>query len=549
MEFPENVATNVWNVSGILFVQWALYTAKSANASDDLNVCYSAGTDLRNNGFHVLYEDISGLLWIFDVSRPSVEKTSKPTAFDAIALILKKYKLKRIRAAALRAVDVVDSSGHALAHIDEISAKIPHNISDMHSPQVQSIEDTAVASKGFSPGVDARTIYEHLKAAIQSSFTSILTRKEIFIPVSPDHLLELPNPISSASLSNRDSDLANVSALSENKLVVRWTSQGLLTLLIYPAANRKWCRLSEVVGSDDQDSFLKASRLVVLAPQGAVATYVPPKENRDAMRDQSQSSDKEEPPIHSNLGQFDLSVWKYRVQKFLQYRGIELPGQAHWVTVRLMTTALNDLDDIPTKSQSCQIVFWPAAYCFLPFDGLTCAEKGQSWFHDHRGGHDWTDALSDVESWYTNRGSRAEAMELLRRQADLEAKKDLKTDYPRNDTNAANDVHYMDVQSAAGIYPTPPDGFNPQLANLSSNDPTENDGLQLASGSPITGASMKDPASVWHPSTYDVKQMSRILAKTILRCQAMNSLGRWTPICSLQMTLQRQISAFSTSLT
>ncbi|MCJ1392871.1 mediator of RNA polymerase II transcription subunit 13 [Xylographa bjoerkii] len=134
MDFPRNASTNVHKIvivvghqaltvltgvqGGILFIQWSVYglgttTDPSSGQNREstkqtFDTLHAAEYELRRSGNHVLHDQSQGVLWIFDLSGPSVRKEPRADYLGGIPALLEHYNLRKLLFGSLRASDMVD---------------------------------------------------------------------------------------------------------------------------------------------------------------------------------------------------------------------------------------------------------------------------------------------------------------------------------------------------------------------------------------------------------------------------------------------------------
>jgi mediator of RNA polymerase II transcription subunit 13 len=181
----------------------------------------------------------------------------------------------------------------------------------------------------------------------------------------------------------------------------------------------------------------------------------------------------------SSSADADSLAWKDLVKERLELRGIclgDIDSELRWVLVRASPSAADNSGDAMVLSTA--VFYWPAALCFYDdrlnsypsqsYGGTTDREgidetNPSSWFTapEHGG---FTDPLRFAEDWFRSKAERDKIIEERRqRQRDLEASQ-------KQADGAAINVpspFYTrgDLQSAGGVYPTPPDGL-PQASSV-----------------------------------------------------------------------------------
>jgi mediator of RNA polymerase II transcription subunit 13 len=185
-----------------------------------------------------------------------------------------------------------------------------------------------------------------------------------------------------------------------------------------------------------------------------------------------------QPPSSSDA---ETLAWKDLVKEKLELKGIhlaEIDSDVHWLLVRACPTSMDTSGD--ALALSSVVFYWPAALCF--YDDRVSSHQGRSghlianreeiaeidassWFSAPQQGG-FIDPLRFAEDWFHGKAERDRTIEERRRkQRDVEAAQ-------KQVEGAALSVpspFYTrgDLQSAGGVYPTPPDGL-PQASSASN---------------------------------------------------------------------------------
>ena len=120
MDFPRTALTNVHKIviavehvaipvltsvqGGILFIQWSVYGSESTtdpslgreheSTKQAFDTLHDAEHELRRSGNHVLHDQSQGVLWVFDLSGPSVRKEPKSDHSGGFPALIGRYKLR-----------------------------------------------------------------------------------------------------------------------------------------------------------------------------------------------------------------------------------------------------------------------------------------------------------------------------------------------------------------------------------------------------------------------------------------------------------------------
>lgn len=263
-------------------------------------------------------------------------------------------------------------------------------------------------------------------------------------------------------------------------LDVSLTPKGDLLVSLNSEASSPGDRITNLLSSNSNGH--KTSRLVRLAPSGRLAWVIPSRDSKDALARHERVNAV---PAGPSIG----DTWRQSVRSILATRNItpELDdGDEAWCRVRLgdVTKDISNRKNNTTKIMDEQGAFdWPKELCFEhglrndpdhTYCGLRQAEQtkyddiGLKYFV-HAGQDFWKDPLSDLESFFkpghpplrkhddvvmTGTGSSSDA--------DLDRAVALEEDW---EPPLLQHVVTHDMEKAALLYLTPPDGAPPSTAS------------------------------------------------------------------------------------
>ena len=201
-----------------------------------------------------------------------------------------------------------------------------------------------------------------------------------------------------------------------------------------------------------------ASIPVILAPFGILAESAP------ALRDQGAST------IGTVLGDHDTErgatnfaksrrKWFESLVVILQYYGVSVPSDTHWLPVRVSLRHKLGTNEDSTSSSS-EVIFWPASLCLASDLDVLKDEDDKSWAWDD-GDSKANDPLANAQAWYLGKDAREKMLEAQRREEQLKAQADKNPPSDEGErlrNEVPNAQKFLDAQTASSIYPTPPDG-------------------------------------------------------------------------------------------
>ncbi|KAF2279744.1 uncharacterized protein EI97DRAFT_413028 [Westerdykella ornata] len=262
-------------------------------------------------------------------------------------------------------------------------------------------------------------------------------------------------------------------------LSVYWASNGtvLVSSVCVPYQTAIRC-LDGFSESPLQEKVL--NKCVRIAPNGWLARVVS-FEDPVLMSTGDSSTRSRRKRIKVGLLESSVDKWKAQLARWLCWKGYStsgLDGKDAWVRIRLLQTPTNYVGDI----------YWPRALCFL-YDSTILPESRVGWptnrpddpllWFANSQTTGFKDPIDAAEEWFLGKAERdkaEEARRLATKAQEEAAAARLKEDMPGglfpSSPNHPRTVPYGELQSAAGVYPTPPDGVVPGTAVTQGDTPT-----------------------------------------------------------------------------
>ncbi|KAI9682368.1 MAG: mediator of RNA polymerase II transcription subunit 13 [Caeruleum heppii] len=341
--------------------------------------------------------------------------------------------------------------------------------------------------------VDSSTLYRLFMTAVISTISYSLAKSYGYLPVGFNTLVQ---PIASEAgrslYPEASSPLFRDETTAVTTINAHLTSTGIL--LIKPAAD-----VSPVLtrlGPDTARVVARGSDIVI-APSGRVARIADIEGTASPFV--SEETDDSHGPHRSLVARWRDDLWKASVTDWLLEQGVDVFRtccRLEWVRLQLKPAngqCTSEPEGTAITKELEETVLWPIPLCFIREGipsgqrsgsdpatdaGLLCfvpAEKGGMW-----------DPLMFSEQWYATTAEREE--EILK--ARLDISKTEKSTARRDSIRGISvvSVHarshptsptvltrggqpiLIESQSANGVYPTPPDGFNPTA--MGSSDAT-----------------------------------------------------------------------------
>ena len=290
--------------------------------------------------------------------------------------------------------------------------------------EVSQLSDfrSVARTKASNDVLDPSSAWSSCICAVVGSLQYFVAQKSRYIPLflgqnSGLHLLGRLSSERAASSPTLDT-LFSVKAL--------WTLDGHFLCLAHPCpVPHSIQRRSVTAGSGDR---------VILAPFGRAAVVVSETSKATILPSESVS------PIEDRKD--EARIPREVSANVLRRRGIDMSDESHWTQLSVVPHNRNSFSNT--------LIEWPAWLC------LPLADEVQ-----YQNISPTMDPLARAESWYINRHARNDLIKSQQRQqqqASSDANINLKmsTDDDKFDLNASK--IQQDLQNAAGIYPTPPDG-------------------------------------------------------------------------------------------
>ena len=314
-----------------------------------------------------------------------------------------------------------------------------------------------------------------------------LAKRGAYIPMGSHLMLEVPT----GSASIDDLILENEPArLKVIELYVHWSNSGSLTISMSTSNPLGFRQVSIVIAHTSHTSDAFHGWEIRLAPSSFPAKLraIEPRLSAGVAQGDEALSDADGVRMVDQR-QFHRQRWKSRVRVCLAARGVLISDQERWIEAELTAShTLVDAVDIAMQPGTLKTdtILWPAALCFFleqPREQSTTEHA--AWLF--RPMEDFSqDPLLDAETWFKAKAEREAAIESKRQEKELlvRSKATVSGDDGEEDTS---DIYvrtnqYIDAHAINGVYPTPPDGFQPQAIGApATNDPRTSPAGQGAS--------------------------------------------------------------------
>lgn len=342
-----------------------------------------------------------------------------------------------------------------------------------------------------------QVVYSKFVSATLLSISYSLAGRGVYIPLASNLMVRVPT----ASATNDGLILENEPVgLEAIELDVHWATSGCLTITISPSSPLGFHQVSAATTDVNHliDAFYR--REIRLAPSSFPAKFraIEPRLASGALRSDEVVPNTDGVHMHDQR-QFSRQRWKSRVRVCLAARGISVTDQEQWIEAEL-TAPQTWVDAVDTATQpspmNVDTILWPAALCFFP-DQVREPSKMEHTAWLFRPMEDFFhDPLLDAETWFKAKAERETAIELKRQEKELLArsKETVNVDDGDEDTSDAfaRTNQYLDAQAINGVYPTPPDGYQPQVVGA----PTTNDPRSSPPGQGATAIAVDTPQDV-----------------------------------------------------
>lgn len=362
------------------------------------------------------------------------------------------------------------------AHKQIVQLKASYDRSGASDGAVANVQ-AAVIDSSDRTAQSPQDVYSKLVSATLLSITYLLAERGAYIPLGSHLMIEVPT----ASPAMNDMVLENEpTGLKATELQVHWATSGSLTISASPSSPVGFRQVSTAIADIDHTSDAFYGWEIRLAPSSFPAK----------LRAIESRSGSGTPAYDEAMPDFDRvcmidqrqlhrRTWKSRVRGFLAARGMSISDQERWIEAELTVphTLINACDTaVQPGTVKTETILWPAALCFfLDQPGVQSNTEHAAWlfrpmedfFHD---------PLLEAETWFNARAEREAAIESKRQEKELLAasKQAASVDDGEEDTSEiySRTNQYIDAQAINGVYPTPPDGFQPQaIGATTTNDP------------------------------------------------------------------------------
>ncbi|PVI02871.1 hypothetical protein DM02DRAFT_653184 [Periconia macrospinosa] len=341
------------------------------------------------------------------------------------------------------------------------------------TPDQQQQHDTFVVYELFTSAVVALIVYSLVKdhGAVALNYRTIISRATVqqdggTVPHKLEHEYLSPN-----RLTNVD---------------VFWASSGTLMVSTFTVPQTDMHCVFSVTGEEQKKILGKCIRL---APNGILAQIVSFEDPLETVVNDRNPKDRRKRPRTSPLEQ-GIERWKSTVKRWLAWKGYALKNLDHnssWVRIRIAQPSPH-ASSSPALSHSSKEIMWPRALCFFystqtedtytPFaQGLasTRGDDGFKWF-EALNSTGYTDPLDAAQRWFLGKPERDKIVEARRRakkaeQDAVRSKDEVPNLLPSSPLNIRPGT-YGDLQTASGVYPTPPDGILPGTVLSSADTPS-----------------------------------------------------------------------------
>ena len=416
-------------------VQWTAFCA-TASIPSPLGLPSGAATasrklclverELRHLGYFVCYDSSSGILLLYILDAPTNHNDEKPwQTYESVLEKASRHGLRKRISGTLRASNLesfpktsgssVTSTGKRKRAPSGDAKEVDQDIDPLHaSAHARDALPALNAEYSFRDEV----IYDQFLVALTLTIKHFLIRQGSYVPVSTGSIA-LHGPLLKLSKTSAASKTRRAASDDPLNLAVTWTPDGCLLVSAY----FDHCQQEPLVTSKTHE----LSGIVQLAPFNWTGTIT---EHATPMNHQ-----------HRKLRR----VRREDSIAILDRQGVEVAEDASWnvVSVLLVSTSLpNEI-----------LIEWPCTLCIFKNERQPRPPRNSEDFN-------FSDPLARAELWYQDREARkglvdAQKQELLAAQASHQSKS--AKDYSEIfDLNSKKTL--LDLQNAARIYPTPPDG-------------------------------------------------------------------------------------------
>ena len=473
----------------------------------------AAESALRKDGFLVSLDATKELLWLFNLSGQSIirrpgddSKVSKPTG------IAERYGLKRRESAqpssapanlALEKSSGVLNAGDLLDEPIEIANRerfrkrkrsLEEHYLYLKASSFQSFQSVMLESLIKPPGSatnvnaasgsvsnyeDRRDIYSSFVTALVLTLSHLLIAKQDFISLGLGVLLRPSLAELGVSDTFRDAEALQLKGTAFLLASCLQSNGDLLIIVHQSAQTSSW---SSRCGPSNP--------YVLLAPFGWEAMV----QNPSMLTPTSQPDEiqtRAPPPID----------WRRESLNILKQHAIVLAEDIHWVTVELYRH--------PSESAACPTrIEWPAQLCFQPLK--QCKENKANCMDTFEDVSQLIDPLVAAEKWFLDSSQREQ---LIKEQSRIRNNENIVESISASDEEEipigiqSNFNDSNDIQNPAGIYPTPPDGENPQvISNIAHRIETPSNATEVGpvASDEYTEAMQLSDANFDHPSTAEL---------------------------------------------
>ena len=327
------------------------------------------------------------------------------------------------------------------------------------------------------PQHDIVMIYELFMSAIVALLSYALVRDHDVIALNYRTflLMDFQNEVDPGNQKHKKLFwLANLGAY--------WTSSGTVVITLFSTPRQDIHCLDEI--KDRKEQIESVGKCVRCAPSGILAKLVgfehPPDLGTENANPQTQRKRPKLQPAERGV-----EHWKSAVRRWLAWKGYSLSDLDEtevWVKIKLSSVVKSQVG--ASSSAHPTEVLWPAALCFLyepdptarmpQKDISSLPEQPIDWF-EGPGSSGFQDPLDKAQEWFLGKVERDMAFEARRKaqQSEEDAINNPKEEntglYPSSPLYSRTGT-YGDLQTASGVYPTPPDGVGPTASN-SANPP------------------------------------------------------------------------------
>ena len=303
-----------------------------------------------------------------------------------------------------------------------------------------------------------KTVYQNIISAVTLSLLYALTCSGRYTPLSNRSFITF-NGFHSYAEDDDDLISTEVDNCSEFLLHVQWLRDGTLVLFVSLREDFCWSSMSSDL-----------SRSVTFSPMGISALFQSfanePRHSSGVashgIRNVDQGNISRDHP--------ELSYYKEVVRDFLRLRGFTMPEQTDWVW--LSVVIFEDGEEEISRPEDPRKLLWPVQLCFQ--QTTTKLSNSDDSFYLWGGANLATiDPLAEAEQWFMSRESRERAEQEFQRLQEEKLNstrhRDSSDDDSISDINPIIDSQ-QENQGMSGIYPTPPDGFNPYTVTPSADN-------------------------------------------------------------------------------